>query len=141
MTPVESIPTGNSTAADLETLTLNRHLPFQTSPEMAFILICRENKKYRKSYHGYTGVLNIRARFQSRSAYESFSKPVPEVKLLSFLSFWVSGNPAQSLIPLLKPAGDGNCHLRNCFRFHCHSLDYHQVYQSQNLALKSNFNI
>jgi len=79
MTPVESIPTGNSTAADLETLTLKRQLPFQTSPEMAFILICRENKNYWKSYHGYTGVLNIRARFQSRSAYESFSKPVPEI--------------------------------------------------------------
>ena len=75
MTPVESIPTGNSTAADLETLTLS----FQTSPEMAIILICRENKKYRKSYHGYTGVLNVGARLHSRSVYESFSKPVPEV--------------------------------------------------------------
>ena len=44
MTPVESIPTGNSTGTNLKMMTV----PCQTSPEMAFILICRENKKYRK---------------------------------------------------------------------------------------------
>ena len=44
MTPVESIPTGNSTGTHLKMMTL----PCQTSPEMAFILICRENKKISK---------------------------------------------------------------------------------------------
>ena len=44
MTPVESIPTGNSTGTHLKMVTL----PCQTSPEMAFILICRENKKISK---------------------------------------------------------------------------------------------
>ena len=41
MTPVESIPTGNSMETHLKMMTL----PYQTSPEVAFILICRENKK------------------------------------------------------------------------------------------------
>lgn len=51
MTPVESIPTGNSTGTHLKMMTLL----YQTPPEMAFILICRENKeKYRKSFDRYT---------------------------------------------------------------------------------------
>ena len=145
MTPVESIPTGNSMETHLKMMTL----PYQTSPEMAFILICRENKKkyienllidIQYIIYGSPDRLCLQY-FRSKSASESFSSLCRRLKLRPFGSFWVSWSPAQSFIPLLKPAGDGNCHLRNCFRFYCHSLDYHQVYQSQNLAPESNFNI